>query len=100
MWPKIKIQRLIARTLQLILMMQNFGNENILYGGMGWVWVFQGIHRGIRDAFPIPLQDMKREMLILPVSDNFNVGSAVIFNCWRFYDRINEHNFTHLSINH
>lgn len=63
-------------------------------------WVLGGICRETKECFFVPVQCRNRETLIPIIIQNVLPGSTIITDCWRAYNILSLHDFTHLTVNH
>ncbi|XP_028412951.1 uncharacterized protein LOC114535832 [Dendronephthya gigantea] len=63
-------------------------------------WVFGGIEEGSWKSFMMAVED-RSEATLLPIIKTFiEKGTTIISDCWKAYSNLEEHGYTHLTVNH
>ena len=63
-------------------------------------WVLGGICRDTREFFVVPVPERNRETLLCVIKDNIYKGTAIISDCWKAYNCLEEERYKHLTMNH
>jgi hypothetical protein len=72
----------------------------LLHNEVEKTWVVGGICRETRETFAVAVQDRSAETLCAVIVEHVAVGSRIITDCWRGYERLAEHDYTHQRVNH
>ncbi|KAI9562474.1 hypothetical protein GHT06_009907 [Daphnia sinensis] len=65
------------------------------------VWVFGEVERGSGQCFLVLVPDRSADTLLDIIKEWILPGSIIISDCWKAYDKIEEHNeYIHLKVNH
>ena len=63
-------------------------------------WVLGGICREDKKIFLIPVPSHDKETLIPLLIERIRPGSIIYSDCWKSYDCLDQHDFSHLTVNH
>ena len=63
-------------------------------------WVLGGIVRGTMDFFTLPVPDRSAATLQPHIKEWVVEGTTIHTDCWRGYNHLARHGYTHLTVNH
>ena len=63
-------------------------------------WVFGGVERDSGRCFIVAIPDRTSETLLGLIETWIEPGTLIISDCWKAYDRLNERDFEHATVNH
>ncbi|XP_068220037.1 uncharacterized protein [Palaemon carinicauda] len=63
-------------------------------------WVFGGIDRETRETFFRVVEKRNAETLISALKEHVLPGTTIIFDCWKGYGKVKDHDFKHFTVNH
>ena len=62
--------------------------------------VLRGICHEDKEIFLVPVASHDKETLIPLLKDRIRPGSIIYSDCWKSYNCLTEHDFSHLTVNH
>ena len=63
-------------------------------------WVFGGVERGSNKSFFRVVENRGKDVLLAIIKEFIEPGTAIISDCWKAYDCLEDEGFHHLTVNH